>query len=215
MGTCPLTRRSPSKRPDLETAYNAEALNCNAEGCDNKGKKSTQQTIRLAMAQNYAWVASIRPDFRHGGVSSHSLGRYEDSDEDGRRGEEGDGGSWQKAKKVMTEDVTHGRNLGNPCLENTIIALPPRDRFPVVSNKNGPCRFQTPVWACAVSRKVRVLSERVTSVCSCRLVNVRACTEGDRVDPTLEMVRVRVNCKGVTPPTLHTKIAKALETITN
>ena len=81
------------------------------------------------MAQNYARVASIRSDFRHGGVPSHSLRRYEESDEDGRRGEEGDGGSWQKAKKVMTEDVTHGRNLGNPCLGNKIIALPPRDGF--------------------------------------------------------------------------------------
>ena len=55
-----------------------------------------------------------------------------------------------------------------------------------------------------------MLSERVNSVCSCRLVNVRACTEGDRVDPTLEMVRVRVNCKGATPPNASCKNCKII-----
>ena len=55
-----------------------------------------------------------------------------------------------------------------------------------------------------------MLSERVTSVCSCCLVNVRACTEGDRVDPTLEMVRVRVNCKGATPPNASCKNCKII-----
>ena len=92
MGTCPPIRLSPSKRPDLETTYNAEALNCNSEGCDNKGKKSTQQTIRLAMAQNYARVASIRSDFRHGGVPKAST-RLEDTKKVMRMAEE--------AKKAM------------------------------------------------------------------------------------------------------------------